>query len=173
MSDDDKPEPAFNPYESPRVPAEPIERPAKVNREGWKITLLVIAVLLGFISVVPWLAAIFAFLSAPIFLRFYLTESRMPPSMRGSPWVAQGAGVFGSIFLVGNILAAAAGAFLGTCTASMYAIAIPAAVMAENAGSAERFYSTMESGIFLAIAVGVVAFVLSSIWLLRRPWRDS
>ena len=159
-----------NPYESPRgMSDEPreemseyIELPPQQIRERWKFILLGVSLLLGLISYVPWLAVIFAIFSAPVFLRSHLRARRAASS--GNLWrlKTHGTGVAGTIGLAVSILAASAGAFLGTCTATLWLIVPP--IYVSMRGDMPSEWLLICGG----VAVGTLAFLTTTAWLFRR-----
>jgi hypothetical protein len=162
---DDQP----NPYESPKTESR-AERPAELPRaqpsDGWKFGLLGIAIVFGFVSFYPWLAAIFSILSAPVFIRYFLMRQRSALDAPPSPDTIF-AGISGAVGLALGIAAASMGAFLGVCTLTTYATGIA------FAPALGRDY---EPGIFvLGIVVGAAVLVVAGVWMVRRlwPWSKS
>ena len=175
MSSDEQQEPV-NPYESPRHspdkrPRGMSERPEPLpdpSGEGWKFAMLGIAILLGCLSLVWWLGIIFWLLSAPLFFRFYIQERRLPPGSRRPPLMVNAAGAAGIFFVVVCVLSASAGACLGTCTLSVYAIVIPVAGIVNTE---DAFYSSLYFSLVFGGILGFIVFALSASWLFSREWR--
>ena len=75
--------PSENPYQSPRIPDAAAVRRATPARHGWKFVLLGIAIAGGIFSLAPWLGVVFAVLSAPVFLRYFVFGWKRP---QATPW---------------------------------------------------------------------------------------
>lgn len=160
---DDQP----NPYESPRTESRLEEPPELLHPypgDGWKFVLLGVAILCGLVSFLPWLAAILAFISAPVFVRYFVLKRQ---AAGGVPPTAGSvvAGMTGAVGLAFGIVAASAGAFLGTCSV----IAWPTGIVLSAA-----FQRGYERGILLAMVCGVlvggVMFFVVGNWLVKRVW---
>ena len=154
-----------NPYESPRTESRmelPIAAPMLQERDGWKFVVLGIAILGGLVSFVPWLAVIFAVVSAPVFIRYALLRRQAASGKATDPGTIVAA-MTGMVGLSFAIAAASAGAFLGVCTLTAY----PTAFVFSNA-----FGREYQRGLYLALQVSAIlggaAFVLTVWWL---PWR--
>jgi hypothetical protein len=160
---DDQP----NPYESPRTES-PMELPAEATgahpRDGWKFVLLGIAIAFGFVSFFPWAAAILAFLSAPVFIRFFVLRQKSADGARLAPDTVF-AGVSGAVGLTLGIIAASLGAFLGVCTVTSYTIAF---ALTPTLG--EHYYHAIPPAFYLGLALGSSVLVVCLIWLVRRLW---
>jgi hypothetical protein len=159
----------LNPYESP-LPVGEYKPPAKPpQREAWKFVLLGIAILGGLFSFYPRVAIILTVVSAPVFLRYAVRASVVDPV--GTPQnisrkAATAVGLFG---MAVSIIAASAGAFLGTCTLTGYAseysgLSDAIAMFMHMKGHLPGLALSMRAG----IGAGSVAFLFALVWLWRR-----
>lgn len=160
---DDQP----NPYESPRTESrleEAPRAPTLQTGDGWKFVALGVAILCGLVSFVPWLAAIIAVLSAPVFIRYFVLRRQAA----GEPGPSAGtiiSGVTGSIGLAMGIVAASAGSFLGVCSVTTWSSAM---VFAPPFG--QEFMRGIMLAFYLGLALGGAAFILAGSWLIWRLW---
>src|SRR5262245_48354459 len=102
----------LNPYESPPPVGEYTPPANPPPRELGKFVLLGIVILCGLVSFYPWLAAIFAAVSAPVFLRHAVTAHRFDQTGTPQAIARKGAVAFGMLGMAISIFAASAGAFL-------------------------------------------------------------
>jgi hypothetical protein len=163
---DDQP----NPYESPRTESRlvsPSDQPMPHPRDGWKFILLAVAILCGLASVMPWLAIILAFISAPVFVRYFLLRRQ---AEGGAPPAAGTviAGMTGAIGLGFGILAAAAGTFLGACSATTWTLVFTLSPFFPG-----RMYDPLGIAFMFGILLGIGAFIITLVWLPMRIWPRS
>ncbi len=157
----------INPYE-PSAPSPSREVRAKSPSDLWKFFVLGIAVLSSLTSLVPIVAIVLIVLCCPVFLTRYdlwlRDRGRNDPS-RVLVWLAR---VLGAIPLGLSIFAAAAAAFLGTCSVTGWSLTITG--WAES--TADRFSNDPMMFLFLALGagslVGGVVFLTVFLWLRAR-----
>lgn len=166
-------EPPVNPYQSPKVEirSTPSSLAPPPPREGWKYILLAVAILGGLVSFVPWLAVALLALSTPVFLRYAIRSRRGAQVDESPPLSSRVAKVLGVVGLGASVLAASAGACLGTCTLTAWVTlftGIPGQVSTRF--FPEIYLGDISVAFFNGSAVGVVAFFTTAIWLFRRLW---
>jgi uncharacterized membrane protein YfcA len=159
---DDQP----NPYESPKIEATKTtvgDTPALSKADDWKFALLAGAILLGVLSIFPWLGAIFAAASSPIFLRYFQLRRNTSEHDQAEPsrWIALATGTMG---LGIGIAAASAGAFFGVCSGTGWTVGLPLA-------TAARYDIAIVAATICGIVAGLAASVVTLVWLPRRIWR--
>ncbi len=160
---DDQP----NPYESPQTESRLVPPPGPPEphpRDGWKFILLAVAMLCGVASFMPWLAIILAFISAPVFVRYFLIRRQAEGGSPPAPGTVV-AGMTGAIGLGFGILAASAGAFLGVCSAGTWTLALAFLSNFQNAG-----YDSLSVAFVCGILMGLGAFIVTLVWLPARIW---
>ena len=147
-----------NPYEPPQVPV--ISSVAQVKSDIWKFAILLVVILAGFVSVVPWLAAILLVLSTPVYARLW-TERRKAIAEKDGP-VAQAIYALATTGLTLGMVAAAFGALLGTCSITFCAIATPSL---SAHGLSNESIPWLEAALIAGLIAGFIACVLVGIWL--------
>ena len=155
-----------NPYEPPQVPAES-GRTAGVNAApkagGWWFLGLAVVTLCGLFSFVPGLALLFLSLSAPVYIR-YANAFQSEEELATKKPLSLIMRVLATIAFVVGVVAASAGAFLGTCTVTGWPVGL-AATAAFN-----HYEPGIMYGSIAGVACGTAAFILVCIWLVRRQW---
>jgi hypothetical protein len=165
-------EPSTNPYQSPAAVPSASAIPAKpkpMPREDWKYVLLAIAILGGLASFVPWLAIILLILSTPIIIRYVIRSRSALPSGESPSMSVQLAGGLGTAGIVLSVLAASAGACLGTCTITAWGTQLSG--VAEYIGDVtfpNGYLADVGVSLYGGGAVGIAAFVTSVLWLFHR-----
>jgi hypothetical protein len=147
-----------NPYEPPQVPAHSDVTPAK--SDVWKFAILLVVMLAGVVSVVPWLAAILLVLSTPIYVRLWTERHKADAEKHGPS--AQAISALATTGLTLGIVAAAFGAFLGTCSITLCAVAAPSL---SASGLSEESIPWLVVGLIAGLIAGFFACVLVGIWL--------
>jgi hypothetical protein len=147
-----------NPYEPPQVPA--TSAFARAKSDGWKFAILLVVTLAGFVSLVPWLAAILLVLSTPVYVRLW-TERRQDDGITGGLFT-QAITAVATAGLTLGIIAAAFGALLGTCSITLCAIAVPSL---SAQGLEKESIPWLEVGFITGLIAGLFACVLVGIWL--------
>jgi hypothetical protein len=164
---DDQP----NPYESPRTESrlvEPPEPPQPHPSDGWKFILLGVTILCGFASFFPWLAAILAFISAPVFVRYFVLKRQSAGGVSPAPGTIV-AGMTGAVGLGFGIVAASAGAFLGVCSTSTWTLGL--GFMSIYQG--ENGYGALFAAFVCGMILGAVACLVTGTWLFQRIWHKQ
>jgi len=160
--------PSENPYESPRVPeaVEPHGAERSV-RHGWKFVLLGIAIAAGLVSFAPWLAVVLGLLSGPVFLRYFAFGWKRPDANRWERATSRAAGAAGAIGFGLSVLAAASGAFFGTCTISSYGAALTGLGDVMQGVWGGEDYAFIRYAIGVGVGVGLLVGIVSLAWLIR------
>src|SRR5262245_52891454 len=165
-------EPSTNPYQSPEaVPAQTSRTASNdsMPREGWKYVLLALAILGGLVSFVPGLAILFLVLSAPIFIRYALRARTALRSAENASLPVRLASVLGTVGIALSVLAASAGACLGTCTITGWGTQLTGiAVIIGKALNPDGYLADVAVSFYMGSAVGLLAFFVTFRWLLRR-----
>jgi hypothetical protein len=158
---DDQP----NPYEPPQEECPPAPMPyAPVQNDGWKFVVLGIVILCGLASYMPGFAFLFAVLSSPVFIRYAIQVQR-----RKTGWIPHYSAIaefLGGAGLVLGILAALAGAFLGSCTVATWSAIFTSDIILGPSG----YERDLQIALPIGVVVGAIAFLTSAIWLARRSW---
>ena len=157
----------INPYE-PSSPSPPRDQQPKSPSDLWKFFLLTIVVLAGLTSLVPILAVILIILCGPVFLTrydFWLRDRGRDNSSRAVWWVGR---MLGAIPLGLSIFAAAAAAFLGTCSVTAWSLTLSG--IAESI--AQKYSEESMTFLFVALGAGSIvggfAFLTVLFWLRSR-----
>ena len=126
--------------------------------------MLAVALVCGLASFMPWLAIILAFISAPVFVRYFLIRRQAEGGSPPAPGTIV-VGMTGAIGLGFGILAASAGAFLGVCSAGTWTLAFAYLSIFQNEG-----YEALSVAFVCGILMGLGAFVFTLVWLPGRVW---
>lgn len=157
----------LNPYQAPdKLPPE--SGCSTASADGWKLLLLAVAVLASLTSIVPVLAIILIVLSGPALLSWYdlrLQRRGQRVESRILKWIAR---ILGFINLAVSIFAAAAAAFLGTCSVTAWSVAMSG--IGDWLGDlySKEPLNFIIPSLLTGVAVGSVAFTIALLWLRSR-----
>ncbi len=164
-------EPSINPYQSPEAESPSTLRKAALppSHEGWKYILLAVTILGGLASFVPWLAAIFLILSAPLFIRYALRARRTLRPGENASLPVHLAGGLGAIGIGLSVLAASAGACLGTCTIFGWGTQLTGiAAVIGDVLFPDVYLADVGVSLYGGGTIGLIVFIITAIWLFQR-----